>query len=261
MSNNLFEISSELQDIILQLEEGEATDELIEKLRISEDHLKKKLNSYVKVIRRYSNDVNECKAEKDRVNQIQKTRNNTVERLKNLVLDAVLMFGTTSKSGNKVIEAPTYKLFSRNVNSYSPKDFFIADIIKEFYYCIGEYLDEVSTLDSLDLEFLAQVISAQLTAYKIADLEASNQSFDKDEIGIEVSKDDLLAIPAEITINISLSDLAKEENLPLVKWINEHPHKVNTVHKVTSSLIKTNLDMNANLHIYDIETKTSLTIK
>lgn len=206
-------------------------------------------------------DYNECKAEKDRVNQIQKTRNNTVEKLKNLVLDAVLMFGTTSKSGNKVIEAPTYKLFSRNVNSYSPKDFFIADIIKEFYYCIGEYLDEVSTLDSLDLEFLAQVISAQLTAYKIADLEAANQSFDKDEIGIEVSKDDLLAIPAEITINISLSDLAKEENLPLVKWINEHPHKVNTVHKVTSSLIKTNLDMNANLHIYDIETKTSLTIK
>lgn len=261
MSNNLFEINSELQDIILQLEEGEATDELIEKLRISEDHLKEKLDSYVKVIRRYSNDVNECKAEKDRVNQIQKTRNNTVERLKNLVLDAVLMFGTTSKSGNKVIEAPTYKLFSRNVNSYSPKDFFIADIIKEFYYCIGEYLDEVSTLDSLDLEFLAQVISAQLTAYKIADLEAANQSFDKDEIGIEVSKDDLLAIPAEITINISLSDLAKEENLPLVKWINEHPHEVNTVHKVTSSLIKTNLDMNANLHIYDIETKTSLTIK
>ena len=67
MSNNLFEISSELQDIILQLEEGEATDELIEKLRISEDHLKEKLDSYVKVIRRYSNDVNECKAEKDRV--------------------------------------------------------------------------------------------------------------------------------------------------------------------------------------------------
>lgn len=80
--SNLFEISSELQDIILQLEEGEATDELIEKLRISEDHLKEKLDSYVKVIRRYSNDVNECKTEKDRVNQIQKTRSNTVERLK-----------------------------------------------------------------------------------------------------------------------------------------------------------------------------------
>lgn len=45
MSNNLFEISSELQDIILQLEEGEATDELIEKLKISEDHLKEKVDS------------------------------------------------------------------------------------------------------------------------------------------------------------------------------------------------------------------------
>lgn len=261
MSNNLFEISSELQDIILQLEEGEATDELIEKLRISEDHLKEKLDSYVKVIRRYSNDVNECKAEKDRVNQIQKTRNNTVERLKNLVLDAVLMFGTTGKSGNKVIEAPTYKLFSRNTNSFTPKDFLIADIIKDFYCCIGEYLDEVSTLDSLDLESLAQVISAQLTAYKIADLEAANQSFDIDEIDVSVSKDDLLAIPVEITISISLSELAKKENLPLVKWINENPHKVNTVHKVTSSLIKSHLDMNADLHIYDVETKTSLTIK
>lgn len=261
MESSLFSIKAELQDIILQLEEGEATDELIEKLRISEDHLKEKLDSYVKIIRRYSNDVNECKAEKDRVNQIQKTRSNTVERLKNLVLDAVLMFGTTSKSGNKVIEAPTYKLFSRNTNSYSPKDFLIADIIKEFYYCIGEYLDEVSTLDSLDLEFLAQVISAQLTANKIADLEADNRSFDRDEIDVSVSKDDLLAIPTEITISISLSELADEENLPLVKWINEHQHKVDTVHKVTSSLIKSHLDMNANLHIYNVETKTSLTIK
>lgn len=261
MGSSLFSIKAELQDIILQLEEGEATDDLVAKLGITEDNLKEKLDSYVKIIRRYSNDVNECKAEKDRVNQIQKTRSNTVERLKNLVLDAVLMFGTTGKSGNKVIEAPTYKLFSRNTNSYSPKDFLIADIIKEFYYCIGEYLDEVSTLDSLDLEFLAQVISAQLTAYKIADLEAANQSFDRDEIGVSVSKDDLLAIPTEITISISLSELADEENLPLVKWINEHQHKVDTVHKVTSSLIKTHLDMNANLHIYNIETKTSLTIK
>ena len=259
--NNLFNISAELQDIILQLEEGEATDELLERLSITEDNLKEKIGSYIQVIRRYSNDVTECKAEKDRVNQIQKVRNNTVERLKKVVLEAVLMFGSTGKSGNKVIEGSTYKLYSRETNSYVPKDFLIADIIKEFYSCVGEYMSEVSTLDSLDLEFLAQVISAQLTAYKIADLEAGNRSFDRDEIGISVSKDDLLAIPVEITISIPLSKLAKEENLPLVKWINEHPHKVNTVHKVTSSLIKMNLDMNANLHIYDIETKTSLTIK
>lgn len=259
--SNLFNISAELQDIILQLEEGEATDELLERLSITEDNLKEKIGSYIQVIRRYSNDVTECKAEKDRVNQIQKVRNNTVERLKKVVLEAVLMFGSTGKSGNKVIEGPTYKLYSRETNSYVPKDFLIADIIKEFYFCVGEYMSEASTLDSLDLEFLAQVISAQLTAYKIADLEAANQSFDRDEIGVSVSKDDLLAIPTEITISISLSELADEENLPLVKWINEHQHKVDTVHKVTSSLIKSHLDMNANLHIYNIETKTSLTIK
>lgn len=261
MGSSLFSIKAELQDIILQLEEGEATDELVAKLGITEDNLKDKIADYLQVIKRYQCDVKECSDEVARVNQIKKTRDNTLRRLKDAVLEAVLMFGTTSKSGNKVIEAPTYKLFSRNTNSYSPKDFLIADIIKEFYYCIGEYLDEVSTLDSLDLEFLAQVISAQLTAYKIADLEAANQSFDRDEIGVSVSKDDLLAIPTEITISISLSELANEENLPLVKWINEHQHKVDTVHKVTSSLIKSHLDMNANLHIYNVETKTSLTIK
>lgn len=259
--SNLFNISAELQDIILQLEEGEATDELLERLSITEDNLKEKIGSYIQVIRRYNNDVTECKAEKDRVNQIQKVRNNTVERLKKVVLEAVLRFGSTGKSGNKVIEGPTYKLYSRETNSYVPKDLLIADIIKEFYSCVGEYMSEASTLDSLDLDFLAQVISAQLTANKIASLEALNQTYEKEEATITVTGDDLRAIPVDIYISISISDLAKEENLPLVKWINENPHKVDNVHRVNSSFIKINLDMNANLHIYDIETKPSLTIK
>ena len=40
MGSSLFSIKAELQDIILQLEEGEATEEIVAKLGITEDNLK-----------------------------------------------------------------------------------------------------------------------------------------------------------------------------------------------------------------------------
>ena len=91
MGSSLFSIKAELQDIILQLEEGEATDELVAKLGITEDNLKDKIADYLQVIKRYQCDVKECSDEVARVNQIKKTRDNTLRRLKDAVLEAVLM--------------------------------------------------------------------------------------------------------------------------------------------------------------------------
>lgn len=172
MGSSLFSIKAELQDIILQLEEGKATDELVAKLGITEDNLKDKIADYLKdkiadylqVIKRYQCDVKECSDEVACVNQIKKTRDNTLRRLKDAVLEAVLMFGSTGKSGNKVIEGSTYKIYSRNTTTTVLDDIRISDIIRQFVDIVTEYLASTEIKESLSIEYLARIISAHMKA-------------------------------------------------------------------------------------------------
>lgn len=261
MENNLFSISAELQDIILQLEEDEATDELISRLSITEDNLKEKIGDYLQVIKRYDNDVSECKKEKDRVNQIQKVRTNTLERLKKLILEAVIMFGNAGKTGNSVIEGSTYRVSTRTVISLVPNDILIADIIKEYLSIVSDYLREADTIDAIDLDILASSISTCLTASKIESRKAMGLPIESEEATVIVTKDDLLAIPIEIIININLHEMSLKENHELLMWLEQNPHKADIVHKVNSTTLKAQKALNADLHICSEEEKTSLIIK
>lgn len=255
---NLFQIQAELQDIILQLEEGEATDELIAKLGITEDNLKEKISSYLTVIKRYQADVNECKQEKDRVSQIQKVRNNTCERLKKMVLDAVLQFGTTGKSGNKVIEGSTYKVYTTSRDTVVVDTLYVADIIRHFVSIVTEYLSSTEVQEGLDLDYLARLISKYMTAEKQANELLPLEEKEKE---INLTRDDLTAIETEITINLRLSDLANPSNFNLATWIGQNPHRVSVSQKINLNTLKEQYKLNADLTICKPETNVSLIIK
>ena len=258
MESSLFSIKAELQDIILQLEEGEATDELVSKLGITEDNLKDKIADYLQVIKRYQCDVKECSDEVARVNQIKKVRNNTLSRLKDAVLEAVLMFGSTGKSGNKVIEGSTYKIYSRNTTATVLDDIRISDIIRQFMDIVTEYLASTEIKESLSIEYLARIISAHMKA-EISPIKEEGEFVD---LSIpDVTTDDIFAIDTEITINIRLSELANATNFNLAQWIGQNPHKVEFKSSTSKSAVAANLDLNANLTIAKQETNTSLIIK
>lgn len=258
MGSSLFSIKAELQDIILQLEEGEATDELVAKLGITEDNLKDKIADYLQVIKRYQCDVKECSDEVARVNQIKKTRDNTLRRLKDAILEAVLMFGSTGKSGNKVIEGSTYKIYSRNSTITVLDDIRISDIIRQFMDIVTEYLASTEIKESLSIEYLARIISAHMKA-EISPIKEKEESVD---LSIpDVTTDDIFAIDTEITINIRLSELANVTNFNLAQWIGQNPHKVEFKSSTSKSAVAANLDLNANLTIAKQESNTSLIIK
>ena len=261
MGNSLFSIKAELQDIILQLEEGEATDELVAKLGITEDNLKDKIADYLQVIKRYQCDVKECSDEVARVNQIKKTRDNTLRRLKDAVLEAVLMFGSTGKSGNKVIEGSTYKIYSRNSTVIVLDDIRISDIIRQFVDIVTEYLASTEIKESLSIEYLARIINAHLKAEKEQPdlphkgVETGETSF------VDITTDDIFTIDTEITINIRLSELANATNFNLAQWIGQNPHKVEFKSCTSKLAVAANLDLNADLTIAKQESNTSLIIK
>lgn len=261
MGSSLFSIKAELQDIILQLEEGETTEEVIAKLGITEDNLKDKIGDYLQVIKRYQCDVKECSDEVARVNQIKKTRNNTLERLKDAVLEAVLMFGSTGKSGNRVIEGSTYKVYSRDSTVTILDDIRISDIIRQFIDIVTEYLASTEIKESLSIEYLARIINAHLKAEKERldfphkGAEIAEPSF------VNITTDDIFAIDTEITINIRLSELANATNFNLAQWIGQNPHKVEFKSATSKSAVAANLDLNADLTIAKQESNTSLIIK
>lgn len=258
---SLYSISNELQDIIFQLEEGKVTDELIEKLAITEDGLKDKIKNYIDVIKHYQAQESECKNEKDRINKIQKIKTNTYTRLKNVVLDAVLAYGTIGKSGNRVIEGATYKVYSKNTTTVKLDEFLIADVIRLYMDIAGEYISSTDNIEELDLDYLANIITKNLQAERKRINEESYSFTGEENNDIRITKDDLDIINVEYSINISLADLCSIENLPLLSWIRQHPHKTNVFQNISSSIVKEHLKLGANLNICKEETNTSLIIK
>lgn len=116
---SLFQIEQNLLNVFSQLEEngGELTDELAAQLDINQENLITKLTSYVNYINKLDSDISTCKTEKKRIDELSKTRSNRVNRLKALILDAVIKFGQKGKVGNSIIELPTYKLFTKNTTN------------------------------------------------------------------------------------------------------------------------------------------------
>lgn len=112
---SLFQINAEISDILDSIEEagGEITAEDEEKLRISQDELADKLESYANAIRYYKLKTDACKQEKKRINDIQKRDEKVVDRLNKAVGDAVMMWGDVNKSGSRFIETGLTKITAK----------------------------------------------------------------------------------------------------------------------------------------------------
>lgn len=113
---NIFNISQELEDIFYQIEEngGEITPELEERLAITEDKLYDKLDSYRRVYSKFMSDAKTCKEEETRIAKLRKTKENQAERLKDIMLTTVQQFGALGKSGNRSINLPDSKLYTKS---------------------------------------------------------------------------------------------------------------------------------------------------
>uniref|UniRef100_A0AAU8MIQ3 Resistance protein n=1 Tax=Geladintestivirus 2 TaxID=3233134 RepID=A0AAU8MIQ3_9CAUD len=103
---NIFNIEQDLLSIFNTIEEndGELTPELEEQLNITQEQFKDKIKSYTNVIKYLTNDINVIKKEKDRLNALQKSKEKTIDRLKDIIIKAVDMFGDTNKSGSKFVD-------------------------------------------------------------------------------------------------------------------------------------------------------------
>lgn len=181
--SNIYQIKQELLSIFDELEEngGELTEELEQRLAVSQEDFKDKIESYTNVIKSLEADINAIKIEQKRLKELADKKDNTINRLKSIIIDAIEMFGDTKRSGVKYLDYGTGQVSIRQTKAVDvDKDVAtaitkgIAVMIENLYD--NNQIDVVEELDQIDLLKIIASNPVNDISYKLntADLNSSN---------------------------------------------------------------------------------------
>ena len=204
MNNSIWDIDNNIQAIFNDIEEngGEITPEQEEQLIQNQEDFVNKVDSYCALIDKYNSYIDSCKAEKKRVNELQKTRDNIVTKLKSVLLFAVDKYGNTGKSGNKTFETATRKLFTRTT------DKFIVDEERKQIF-VNLFIDYVT---ELQLNGVIEEVNDDLLIAIIGAINAIAKS-EYGENYEEFTINDINCVDIEINIKTSFKDLFKNTDI------------------------------------------------
>lgn len=248
--SNIFNIQQELLTIFDEIEEngGELTPELEEQLNITQEEFRNKIKSYSSVIKMLENDISDIKEEKSRLNDLQKSKEKTIERLKKIMIDAVELFGDTTKSGGKYIDYGTGKVSIRNVQSVEIEENITDRFVNRALTCLRWY-QQNNQLDTI-------------TSSDILEYCNSKASYEEDDEITILSEEDITQIKADINLDVPISELfTTEHGMKLAKALADYG-VFTCKAKISKTDIKANAKENHTMPVFAklIDNKT-LTIK
>lgn len=251
MSKSIYQISDELQLIINEIEEngGEITEDIEQKLAISQDELESKIDNYCNIIASVNSNIDFCKKEKQRINDLQNTKKTLVDTLKKRVLEAVERFGYEGKSGNKVIDTQTHKLFTKNTQ--------LVIVDRERYELICNeainYISELDTngildgSDNVDLSGMLAAINSIIGAGR------------EDFVPFTIS--DLCSCRYTMEFSVNLLDLMRNPYiLEVLRTFQTYKAEEDSI-LLKNSLLADKESGKNNFTVAQLSTNTSLTIK
>ena len=258
---NIFELGTQLQKIFEVIEEndGELTPELEEELDITSQNFKDKIEAYCQVLTIYKSDVDCCKNEKDRINSIQNVKKNTIERIKQRLLEAVEQFGEIGKKGNKIIETPTRKLFTKELTSIEENELRKTKLVQYVLQSITELQKEgiLELGENIDVNgFLASINAIAKAEYEMPN-EFGNTPVEE---FIPYTSADLQAINLSCSFEKSLSSiLSSDANIGY--FIASNPFTLTISSSVDKSMVKAMNNADLKVTVAEQFKKSSLTIK
>lgn len=248
--SNIFNIKQELLAIFDELEEngGELTPELEEQLNITQEEFRDKIKSYSNVVKMLENDIIDIKAEKARLNDLQKSKEKTIERLKKIMIDAVELFGDTTKSGSKYLDYGTGKVSIRNTQIVEVEEDITERFVNRALTCLRWY-QQNNQLDTI-------------TASDVLDYCNSKSPCEEDEEITVLSEEDIAQIKADINLDIPVSELfTTERGMKLAKALAEYA-VFTCKAKVSKTDIKANAKENNTMPVFaKLVDNQTLTIK
>ena len=157
----LWQLTQEELSFISLMEEngGEVNDEIMEELAIRRENFQYKAEAYAKFILKLESEAEQAAAEIKRIQALKKAKENTVQRLKDTLLAALMVFTEEDSKGIRRYETPLAKLSTRKSQSVEilddtiiPDDFWvikkevskstISQVIKDGYEVPGAQLKD-----------------------------------------------------------------------------------------------------------------------
>lgn len=199
--SNIYQIKQELLAIFDELEEngGDLTPELEEQLAITQESFKDKIKDYANVVKTLQNDIVDIKAEKARLNDLQKSKEKTIDRLKQVMVEAIEMFGDTTKTGGKFIDYGTGKVSVRNTEAVDVNEDVINRFTNRYLTALRWYSENNQLQDGL------------VTPNELLNFANTKAPSEEDEDIVKLSFDDLTNLKANIDVDIQLDDLLRTE--------------------------------------------------
>ena len=232
---NIWQIQQELLDIFNELEEngGELTPELEDKLNITQSEFKNKIENYLYVIKKTESDINACDAEAKRLTALKKSKQNTIDRIKSVMAKAIEQFGDENKSGNRFIDLGTAKITVRKSDKVIVNDDFAATLV-----------------DSTFTEIRSVAFTKELQSNDLKDL-------------LTVPENKLDGVTANISIDVPLKDLYKDDGDAFIKSIFAYGKYFKVKANISKTELKANLEDNPNAYpeLAHLEQNKTLTIK
>lgn len=227
--SNIFEIEKGLLELYDELEEngGEVTPELEDKLTITQDEFKRKVYGYTNIIKSLQSDMSSIKEEQARLKALYEKKDKTVNKLKEIIINAIDVFGDTKKSGVKYFDYGTGEVSIRKSDAVEVNDYLVS--------YVGNYLTSAITFDKecnqLDVK----------ENIELSDI-ITNISQNTD---IGVSADDLTHIDVKFEVTVPMKDLAiNPKGYPVLREIAKYSDNYKLSTNVSKSGIKSELKEN-----------------
>ena len=227
--SNIFEIEKDLLELYDELEEngGEVTPELEDKLTITQEEFTRKVRGYTNIIKSLQNDMSSIKEEQARLKALYEKKDKTVNKLKEIIINAIDIFGDTKKSGVKYLDYGTGEVSVRKSEAVEIND----DLVSY----VGNYLNSSITYDKQcnQLDVRENIELSDI----ITDV---SQNTD-----MGVSADDLKHIDVKFEISVPLKDLATNtKGYPVLREIAKYSDDYKLSTNVSKSAIKPELKEN-----------------
>ena len=226
--SNIFEIEKDLLELFDELEEncGELTPELEEKLAITQDQFKNKVEDYSYVIKSLDYDMKAIKEEQARLKTLYDKKERTVNKLKQIIIEAVNTFGDTKKSGVKYFDYGTGEVSIRKSEAVEINNNLV-DYVRNYLSSTITWNKQCNQLDVADSIPLSTIITDV------------SQNTD-----MGVSADDLKHIDVKFEVSVPLQDISDGTGYTVLKEIAKYSDEYKLSTNVSKSALKPELKEN-----------------
>lgn len=246
---NIFDIEKELISIFDEIEEqgGELTADLEERLAITQETFKDKVEGYANVIKSLNNDCEAIKQEQKRLKDLYDKKAKTAESLKNILVYAIDEFGDTKKSGVKYIDYGTGEVSVRKSKAVSV-DTNLVDAVQGAIDGLITYhknINQLGVYDKLQLDAVVKNIN------------------DNEYNSLHITEDEAKNINATIEVTVPIKDLCEEKGYNILRDVATYSDYYKIKTSVSKTDIKPILEENGSAmpNLAKLVTNESLTIK